>query len=311
MAANGNHRPLGLAIRLVGVAVVIVAAIAVKELVLDTTPAPSHTAGSKVVDYTVDSKLLGEEVPVSVVVPPGARDGLRSLLVFLHGRGDDEQSYLTDPMFRGLARQGGPAPVVAFPRGGPDSYWHDRDDGAWGSFVLEELIPALVKRFEIEPEQIGIGGISMGGFGALDIAARSPGTFCAVGAHSPAVWLDASDTAQGAFDDEEDFAAHDVASGLAAGGQARLARRRRRGPLPRGDPEAGRDALLLGRPGQLLGGPRRPRERLLGRQLAPLHALLRDRAQGVPGEARRRQRTAGERGGRRDAGGRLSVRSRS
>ena len=65
-------------------------------------------------------------------------------------------------------------------------------------------------RFEIEPERIAIGGISMGGFGAFDIARQSPETFCTVGGHSPAVWENASDTAPGAFDNEDDFNRHDV-----------------------------------------------------------------------------------------------------
>ena len=96
------------------------------------------------------------------------------MLVFLHGRGEDETSYLVEPMFEALGREGGKAPVVAFPEGDPDSYWHDRDSGEWGSYVSEELIPELVERFEIEPERVAIGGISMGGFGAYDIARLDP-----------------------------------------------------------------------------------------------------------------------------------------
>ena len=213
------HSAAGLALRVLAAALVIVGSIAMTELVLDSQPGLSPTSGAKVIDFELDSELLGETLPVSVVVPPGARDGRRALLVFLHGRGEDESSYLDQQMFEALARQGGRAPVVAFPRGGEGSYWHDRaDDGAWGSYVSEELIPELVNRFDIEPERIAIGGISMGGFGAFDIAVREPfelrngeaASFCAVGGHSPAIWENASDTAPGAFDDEADFEAHDV-----------------------------------------------------------------------------------------------------
>ena len=219
MDAVGNgHSRSGLALRVLGAALVVVVAVAIEDLALDSEPQTSATSGSKVIDWSGDSELLGEELPVSIVIPPGARDGRRSLLVFLHGRGDDESSYLDEEMFEALDRQGGRAPVVAFPRGGPDSYWHDREDGAWGSYVLEELIPALVRRYDIEPERIAIGGISMGGFGAFDIARQEPfelsdgarARFCAVGGHSPAVWEQASETAPGAFDDEQDFEAHDV-----------------------------------------------------------------------------------------------------
>jgi enterochelin esterase-like enzyme len=57
---------------------------------------------------------------------------------------------------------------------------------------------------------VAIGGVSMGGFGAYDIARLHPGRFCAVGGHSPALWVSAGQSAPGAFDDAEDFARHDV-----------------------------------------------------------------------------------------------------
>ena len=50
----------------------------------------------------------------------------------------------------------------------------------------------------------------MGGFGALHLAAAFPGRFCGVGAHSPAIFPDAASTAEGAFDDAEDFERHDL-----------------------------------------------------------------------------------------------------
>ena len=208
-AAN-RHSAAALGLRVLAALLVVAASLLIKDLVLDRPSGSTTTAGSRLIEWTVDSELIGEQLPVSVVIPPGARDGRRSLLVFLHGRGDDEGSYLNEAMYAALSKQGGRAPVVAFPRGDPDSYWHDRDAGAWGSYVLDELIPKLIARFDIEPERIAIGGISMGGFGAFDIARLQPGRFCAVGGHSPAVWESASEVASGAFDDEQDFNAHDV-----------------------------------------------------------------------------------------------------
>jgi enterochelin esterase-like enzyme len=55
----------------------------------------------------------------------------------------------------------------------------------------------------------------MGGFGALDLARLHPGRFCAVGAHSAALWTQGGDTAPGAFDDAGDFARHDVLAAVA------------------------------------------------------------------------------------------------
>ena len=81
--------------------------------------------------------------PVQRRHAPGAGDGgRRPLLVFLHGRGGDEDASLDDEMFKALAGLGRKAPVIAFPYGGDHSYWHDRADGAWGEYVTGEVIPA-------------------------------------------------------------------------------------------------------------------------------------------------------------------------
>ena len=113
-------------------------------------------------------------------------------------------------MFEALADLRDRAPVVAFPYGGTSSYWHNRDSGQWAAYVLSELIPKLIRRFDIAPRKVAIGGISMGGFGAYDIARLSPKRFCAIGGHSPAIWESASETADGAFDDAADFDRNDI-----------------------------------------------------------------------------------------------------
>ena len=180
--------------------------------------------GARIERMTIDSRAVGRSEHVTVVVPGGrAPRGPRPLLVFLHGRGGDDQSDLdTQPLFDTLHQLGSRAPVVAFPDGGDHSYWHDRADGDWGRYVTDEVIPRVARRFRTDPRRVAIGGISMGGFGALDLAEQTPGRWCAVGAHSPALWRTAGETAAGAFDDAEDFAAHDViaTAGTAEGAQA-------------------------------------------------------------------------------------------
>jgi S-formylglutathione hydrolase FrmB len=132
--------------------------------------------------------------------------------VFLHGRHEraDENLDLSEAMFEALHAQGDRAPVVAVPVGSGDSYWHDRRSGRWGTFVLDEVIPEVRRRFQTDPRRVAIGGISMGGFGAYDLMLHSHRRFCAVGGHSPALWRMAGETAAGAFDDADDFARHDV-----------------------------------------------------------------------------------------------------
>jgi S-formylglutathione hydrolase FrmB len=75
---------------------------------------------------------------------------------------------------------------------------------------MREVLPAALKSLPVDPHRVAIGGVSMGGFGALDIARRNPGRFCAAGGHSPAIWTTGGETAPGAFDDAADFARHDL-----------------------------------------------------------------------------------------------------
>ena len=166
--------------------------------------------GATVSTLMIDSKAVGRPLPTAVVVPGAQPEGRRPLLVFLHGRGGNETSELDDAFYSALAAQGSRAPLVAFPYGGDHSYWHDRADGRWGTYVVREVIPRVVERFHADPRRVAIGGISMGGFGAYDIARLHPGRFCAVAGHSPALWRTGGETAPGAFDDAEDFARHDV-----------------------------------------------------------------------------------------------------
>src|SRR4051794_1159624 len=168
------------------------------------------TRGADARHITIKSRFAHRSLRVTLVQPAGATAG-RPLLVFLHGRGDKgEDSNVNDEFFRALSALGDRAPAVVFPNGGNHGYWHDRRGAKWARYVLDEVIPRAVKELKADPTRVAIGGISMGGFGALDIARLHPHRFCAVGAHSPALWNTAGETAPGAFDDAQDFARHDV-----------------------------------------------------------------------------------------------------
>ena len=103
---------------------------------------------------------------------------------------------------------------------------------------MREVIPTVVDRYGIDPKRVAIGGISMGGFGAYDLALLHPRRFCAVGGHSPALWFDGGETAPGAFDDAADFERNDVVGMVRENPDAFAGMRvwndyGERGPLPR------------------------------------------------------------------------------
>ena len=168
------------------------------------------TNGARVLDLSLESVAVGDELSVDVVIPGGGSDG-RPLLVFLHGQGGSNDSFTeNEAMFEALAGLGERAPVLVFPDGGGDRYWHDRDGGDWGRYVVEEAIPLAARASDGDASRVAIGGISMGGFGAYHLALRHPARFCAVGGHSAALWLRGAETNPGAFDDAEDFERHDL-----------------------------------------------------------------------------------------------------
>jgi S-formylglutathione hydrolase FrmB len=191
------------------VAAVILAVAATAAVVVHDVLAVD-TRGATLSHITIKSRFAHRSMRVTLVQPAGAAEG-RALLVFLHGRGDDgEDSNINDAFFQALAALGDAAPAVAFPHGGNHGYWHDRRGAKWARYVLDEVIPRATRALGTDPSRVAIGGISMGGFGALDIARLHPHRFCAVGAHSPALWQTARETAPGAFDDAKDFSRHDV-----------------------------------------------------------------------------------------------------
>jgi S-formylglutathione hydrolase FrmB len=193
----------------------------------EITSASAQAHGATIVRYDVRSRFVHRTLPQTAAIPAGA-SAKPPLLVLLHGRGENgEESNSNSAFYAALDALGDRAPAVVFPNGATASYWHKRASGDWARYVLDEVIPRAVKRLHADPERVAIGGISMGGYGAYAIARRRPASFCAVGGHSPAIWLRSGDSAAGAFDDAADYARNDVlalarARGRAPWGTARL-----------------------------------------------------------------------------------------
>ena len=176
-----------------------------------TTHSPRTTTLTKVF-YRLHSKDTHGDRLEGALVPNGPSRG-RALLVMMPGRGSGPGSQaFTGGSWTGPVRALTPAmaPVVLSLDSGASSYFHDRATGRWGSYVVDEVIPDAIKRFHIDPRRIGIGGNSMGGFGALDIARLHRGKFCVVGVREPAIWQSGGETAAGAFDSAADFDRHNL-----------------------------------------------------------------------------------------------------
>jgi len=180
--------------------------------------------GALIVRYDIRSRYVHRTLAQTAAVPKDASPK-PPLLVFLHGRGKNgNESNSNASFYDALSKLGDRAPAVVFPNGDEASYWHQRASGDWPRYVLDEVIPQAIKRLHADPRRVAIGGISMGGYGAFAIARLRPGAFCAVGGHSPAIWLTSGESAAGAFDDSVDYDRNDI-----------LALARARGRTPWGD----------------------------------------------------------------------------
>lgn len=145
-----------------------------------------------------------DEVRWRLVLPPE----VSGLVVVLHGKGGDADSAFDDLRLDDHVPSSGLA--VASLDGGT-SYWHPRRDGTdTGAVVVDDLLPLLVRGTGWDGP-VGLLGWSMGGYGALLLAsALGSERVGAVVAQSAALWTEPGLSAPGAFDDREDFEAHDV-----------------------------------------------------------------------------------------------------
>ena len=155
--------------------------------------------GARVEEIRIHSSLMPRPVPVRVWLPPGfeaAQPGTLPLLVFLHDGFGSERSFFRKGLAETLERmidQGElPAFVVASPRtlGTYNSNDYLRKRRTF-DFLTEALAPELLARYpqlRRDPDGRGLTGISLGGYGALKIAARCPGLFGSVSAVS--TWVE-------------------------------------------------------------------------------------------------------------------------
>lgn len=174
---------------------------------------PQVAPGSRVDGSFVSQARGGLATGWTIALPPGARSDGRGLpvAVVLHGKGASHSSafsedYLGLDRFLSAAVEGGATPFAIASVDGGDSYWHTRADGEdSAAMVVDEFLPLLAKK-GLDVERLALLGWSMGGYGALRLAAHlGREQVVAATAMSPALWLQFADSAPGAFDDEADF----------------------------------------------------------------------------------------------------------
>lgn len=149
------------------------------------------------------SQQLKRKVPISLHIPTGevlvkwkAADPRAHghLVLFLPGAFDGPQDLIQQGVYAQVAEDeaaGRAAPSLWVAVTHFKSWYADRKDGAFPfeTFLLQELIPDMEKRFPDFGGRVefrSVAGLSMGGFGALNLCGRTP-LFSRCAALSPAL----------------------------------------------------------------------------------------------------------------------------
>jgi S-formylglutathione hydrolase FrmB len=163
-----------------------------------STPA---TAQSRIDCSALNSHILKQVVHYCVYLPAGYDAGAAQhppvhypVLYFLHGLGDNEQTLFNGggwSLLDDLRKHHTMGDFLIVTPEGRRSFYINSADGSvrYSDFFLQEFLQHIEGKYRVQPGRAGraIGGISMGGYGALRMAFAHPELFSAVSAQSAAL----------------------------------------------------------------------------------------------------------------------------
>ena len=161
----------------------------------------SAAAQSRIDCSALNSRILKQVVHYCIYLPAGYDAGAAGhparrypVLYFLHGLGDNEQTLFNSggwTLLDDLRRQHKMGDFLIVAPEGRRSFYINSADGSvrYNDFFLQEFMPHIEAKYRIRNGRAGraIGGISMGGYGALRFAFAHPELFSAVSAQSAAL----------------------------------------------------------------------------------------------------------------------------
>ncbi len=155
----------------------------------------------QIVTSTINSKITAAPITVHTYLPPcyDAREYTYPTLYLIHGTAFEQGGWIYDgvPRVADIQMSVGSLPpfIIVMPgadmRAGEASKyaWSNWGEQSYEGFVMDELIPFVDKKYSTWASREGraIGGISRGGYWAIQIAFANPDKFSVVGGHSPSV----------------------------------------------------------------------------------------------------------------------------
>lgn len=150
---------------------------------------------STITSRSFHSSALGRDWSYTLYLPTGYRpDAARiPVLYLLHGNNGDandwvNRGHLQSTLDALIEHRDIPPVAVVMPQGGTDWYV-DRKEKMETAF-FDDLLPEIETHYAVSTQRAGrmIGGVSMGGFGALRYAMTQPERFCGALLLSPAIY---------------------------------------------------------------------------------------------------------------------------
>ena len=167
-----------------------------------SSPAVADPGPGELEQSTFHSAALERTMSYLIYLPPGyATSGDRyPTLYMLHGGGGLISEWVdyglvstADAMMRSAEIE----PFIIVMPEGDQEYWVDHVVDAatgangekWGTYTARDVVATIDTRYRTiaDARERAIGGLSMGGHGAMQLAMNFPGTWTIVGAHSPSI----------------------------------------------------------------------------------------------------------------------------
>jgi S-formylglutathione hydrolase FrmB len=129
-----------------------------------------------VVTVEFSSRALDRVSTYTAFVPETGQPPF-AVLYQLHGMSDDHRAWLYKSS---LLRVVEGLPLVVVMPSGENSFWVD----AWEKLVVEDVAAHVARTFRVRDQPAAIGGLSMGGYGAIRLGLKFPDRFASIFAHS-------------------------------------------------------------------------------------------------------------------------------
>jgi putative tributyrin esterase len=134
------------------------------------------------------SEILQKEVAMNVILPKNGKPPFATYYL-LHGLSDDHMGWQRRTRIEPYALC---YPMVVVMPDGYRGFYTDNEEGpAYEKYLLQEVIGLVERTFPVQRARGGrcIGGLSMGGYGAMRLALAHPDLFVSANSHSGAVHI--------------------------------------------------------------------------------------------------------------------------